>query len=498
MSDIKRLAGQTAIYGIPTIVGRFLNYFLVPLYTYNIATQDYGVVSELYAYVSFLMIILTYGMETAFFRFSQDNDKSVVYNTALLSLFTSSSLFLIITFICLNPICSALEYSDHKTYIVLFLLILALDSLRAIPYALLRRENKPKRFAFVKSIDIFSNIFLNLFFIALCPTLYKSGNILITPWFNPNDLVLYIFVSNLMASSISFLLLMPEYMQFKTKFDFKLLKKMLSYGFPVMIGGLAGMVNETFDRIALKHLVSIPETLTTAKEISAYKMSQIGIYGACYKLSIVISLFIQAFKFAAEPFFFSKMKLKDAKQSYSNIMTAFVLFLCLIFLVVMGYIDIFKYFMGKAYRVGIIVVPILLMANIFLGIYYNLSIWYKVTDKTRWGAYISLIGAGLTLIGNYLLVPLIGYVGAAITTLVCYFTIAVLCYLIGQHFYPVNYKIKKIIFYLAFALVTYGLMYLISQVIPNKYICLVINTIFIGLYIFIAYKKDIRKMIKER
>src|SRR5574344_74054 len=295
----------------------------------------------------------------------------------------------------------------------------------------------------------------------LCPIIYSYKPGLISWFFNPGDLVLYIFVSNCFASLISFILLAPQYRQFQRRFDFHLLKHMLAYGLPVMIGGLAGMVNETFDRIALKHLVSVPETMKTAAQISAYKMSQIGIYGACYKLSMVISLFIQAFKFAAEPFFFSKIRLKDAKQSYSSIMTAFVLFLCLIFLVVMGYIDIFKYFMGRAYIVGIIVVPILRMANIFLGIYYNLSIWYKVTDKTKWGAYISLIGAGLTLIGNYILVPLIGYVGAAITTLVCYFTIAVLCYLIGQHFYPVNYKIKKILFYLAFALVTYGLMYLI-------------------------------------
>ncbi|MDY6381869.1 MAG: oligosaccharide flippase family protein, partial [Bacteroidales bacterium] len=383
MSDIKRLASQTAVYGIPTIVGRFLNYFLVPLYTYNIATQDYGVVSELYAYVAFLMIILTYGMETAFFRFSQDYDKSKVYNTALFSLMVSTTLFLLITFLSLSPICSAMQYSNHKTYIALFLIILALDALRAIPYALLRRENMAKRFAFIKTVDIFSNILFNLFFIALCPILYDKGFYIITSWFNPNDLVLYIFISNCLASFISFILLIPQFSQFRFNIDFKVLKRMLVYGFPVMIGGLAGMVNETFDRIALKHLVTIPDNITDTAKIAEYKMSQIGIYGACYKLSIVISLFIQAFKFAAEPFFFSKMKQQDAKKSYSEVMTAFVIFLCFIFLIVMGYIDLFQYFMGKDYRIGIMVVPILLMANIFLGIYYNLSIWYKVSDKTK-------------------------------------------------------------------------------------------------------------------
>ncbi|MCF0210790.1 MAG: oligosaccharide flippase family protein [Bacteroidales bacterium] len=497
MSDIKKLAGQTAVYGIPTIVGRFLNYFLVPLYTYNIATQDYGMVSELYAYVAFLMILLTYGMETAFFRFSQDYDKNKVFNTAMLSLLSSTALFLLVTFLCLKPITSALEYQEHPSYIVLFLLILAIDALKAIPFALLRRENKPKRFALIKTTDIFSNIIFNIFFIAICPALYKNGNALVVSWFNANDLVFYIFLSNLLASGIAMLLLLPEYKTFRFDFDKKLFKKMLSYGFPVMIGGLAGMVNETFDRIALKHLVSVPEGITSAKEIADWKMSQIGIYGACYKLSIIISLFIQAFKFAAEPFFFSKMKKADAKQSYSSVMTAFVLFLSLIFLVVMGYIDLFQYFMGKDYRVGIMVVPILLMANIFLGIYYNLSIWYKVTDKTKWGAIIALIGAAITLVGNAILVPQMNYMGAAITTLICYIAIAVICYLVGQKYYPVAYNVKRCMFYILFAL---GL-YFVGNIARNNLSLvptLAINSVLIVIFLCVAYKLDIKRMIKER
>lgn len=498
MSDIKRLASQTAVYGIPTIVGRFLNYFLVPLYTYNIATQDYGVVSELYAYVAFLMIILTYGMETAFFRFSQDYDKSKVYNTALFSLMISTTLFLIITFLSLSPICSVMQYTNHQLYIALFLIILALDALRAIPYALLRRENMAKRFALIKTIDIFSNILFNLFFIALCPILYNKGLYIVTSWFNPNDLVLYIFISNCLASFISFILLIPQFSQFRFNIDFKVLKRMLVYGFPVMIGGLAGMVNETFDRIALKHLVSIPDNITDASQIAEYKMSQIGIYGACYKLSIVISLFIQAFKFAAEPFFFSKMKQQDAKKSYSEVMTAFVIFLCFIFLIVMGYIDLFQYFMGKDYRIGIGVVPILLMANIFLGIYYNLSIWYKVSDKTKYGAYIALIGAVITLIGNYLLVPILGYKGAAWTTLICYFSISLLCYLIGQKFYPVAYKVKRIVFYILFSLGLYVVMYYLQNNIQSMILRLSVNTALIIVYIILCYVLDFKKIIKQR
>lgn len=489
MSDIKKLAGQTAVYGIPTIVGRFLNYFLVPLYTYNIAASQYGMVSELYAYVAFLMIILTYGMETAFFRYSQEYDRNKVYNTAMLSLLSSTALFLLITFLCLRPITSALEYQNHPSYIVLFLLILAVDALKAIPYALLRLENKPKRFALVKSTDIFANIIFNLFFIAFCPTQSFA-------WFDKNDLVFYIFLSNLLACLIAMLMLLPEYKRFRFDVDFSLLRKMLSYGFPVMIGGLAGMVNETFDRIALKHLVNTPQDIANnPSQIASWKMAQIGIYGACYKLSIVISLFIQAFKFAAEPFFFSKMKKKDAKQSYSSVMTAFVMFLSLIFLVVMGYIDIFKYFIGTEYRVGLTVVPILLMANIFLGIYYNLSIWYKVTDKTRWGAIISIIGALVTIIGNYLLVPYMSYMGAALTTLICYVSIAVICYAVGQKHYPVRYDVKRCLFYIVLAVCLYFVSAFVRDLNLGLPLTLLASTILIVIYILVALR-DIKKLLR--
>ena len=284
MGDLKKLAGQTAIYGIPTIVGRFLNYLLVPVYTYSLTADRYGVVSELYAYVSFLMIMLTYGMETAYFRFSQEaKDKKTVFNTSMLSLFTTTMLFLLLTMCNLGSLSNAMGYSAHKEYIALFLIIVSLDALRAIPYAKLRRENKAARFALIKSVDIFSNILFNLFFFFVL---------------KPKDLVLCIFLSNMFASLIAMLMLLPEYLQFRFKFDFRLLKQMLLYGLPVMVGGLARMVNETFDRIALKHLVECPVSVS---DCESYVMSNIGIYGACYKLSIVMSLFIQAFKFAAEP-----------------------------------------------------------------------------------------------------------------------------------------------------------------------------------------------------
>ena len=476
MGDLKKLAGQTAIYGIPTIVGRFLNYLLVPVYTYSLTADRYGVVSELYAYVSFLMIMLTYGMETAYFRFSQEaKDKKTVFNTSMLSLFTTTMLFLLLTMCNLGSLSDAMGYSAHKEYIALFLIIVSLDALRAIPYAKLRRENKAARFALIKSVDIFSNILFNLFFFFVL---------------KPKDLVLCIFLSNMFASLIAMLMLLPEYLQFRFKFDFRLLKQMLLYGLPVMVGGLAGMVNETFDRIALKHLVECPVSVS---DCESYVMSNIGIYGACYKLSIVMSLFIQAFKFAAEPYFFSKMKNADAKQTYADVMSVYTLFLLTIFIGVMAYLDILQYFVGSEFRSGLKVVPVLLLANLCLGIYYNLSVWYKVSDKTIYGAYISGIGAVITLILNYLLVPHMGYMGAAWTTLICYFAIMVICWAFGQKFYPVKYPIKRLSLYTLLALVLVGAI--ICNPVANIVLKLLINTALLLVFVAVAYRFDVRKRL---
>lgn len=479
MSDIKKLVGQTAVYGIPTIIGRFLNYLLVPVYTYALAPESYGIVSELYAYVSFLMILLTYGMETAFFRFSQEkNSENKVYNTAMLSLFCTTGIFLVVTLFNLDGISTLMSYSSHKNYIVYFLIIVSLDALRAIPYAKLRQENKAARFAFIKSMDIFSNIGFNLLFFFVI---------------KPKDLVMCIFLSNMFASAISALLLLPQYFQFRFDFDFKLLKRMLLYGLPVMIGGFAGMVNETFDRIALRHLSSCPQETA---DCNNWIMGQIGIYGACYKLSIIMSLFIQAFKFAAEPFFFSKMNRSDAKQTYATVLNVYTLFLLTVFLGVVAYMDILQYFVGGQYRIGLNIVPILLMANLCLGVYYNLSIWYKVSDKTIYGAYISIIGAIITLLMNCLLVPKFGYIGAAWTTLLCYVSIMLLCYFIGQKYYPVNYPIKRLMLYTFFALLLFGLMQLIGANIGIT-MRLIVNTLLLLIFIITAYHFDIRKLLKS-
>lgn len=495
MSQLTKLAKQTAIYGIPTIVSRFLNYFLTPLYAYNLATYDYGVISELYSYIALLMVVLTYGMETSFFRYSQHEKHSgSAYGTAFGSLIISTLFFLILALGLTSPVASGLGYIGRERYLRLAILILGLDALRAIPFAYLRGQQKAMRFALIKTIDIMTNISFNLFFILLCPFIlqHTSNTSLwhkaVSCFFNPDDLLFYIFLSNLLASMISLLLLMPEFRRFRWRMDKKQWSTMFKYGFPIMIGGLAGMINETFDRVVLKYLITIPKELISSPELAKqYAMSQLGIYGACYKAAMLISLFIQAYRFAAEPFFFSKMRDKDAKQTYADAMKYMVIFLSIVFLGIMLYIDLIAFMVDKPYREGMRIVPVLLLANIFLGTYYNISIWYKVTDKTHFGAYISLIGAVITLVLNIILVPLMGYMGAAWATFFCYLVIMILAYFFGQKYYPVPYPVLRTAGYVLAAVILWLLSTLLS---PNNVVQrYIVKTLFflsfvVGIYFF--------------
>ncbi len=489
MNTIKKLAGQTAIYGLSSIVGRFLNYLLVPLYTYNLPTGQYGIVTELYAYVSFLIIILTYGMETGFFRFLEtENNLNKVYSTTLTSLFSTSSFFIIILLFTYKNIATEIGYGSHPEYILWFAFIIATDAFTSIPFAKLRRENKAKKFAIIKLINIFINVGLNLFFIKLCPYLVEHNPHSWVTTFGFGDIsIKYIFISNLAASLITLLLLLPDIVTVKIEFDSALLKKILIYSLPLLVAGLAGMVNETLDRILLKSLLPIDSNI----------MQQIGIYGANYKIAILMTLFIQMFRYAAEPFFFSKAKEKDAKQTYSKVMTYFVIFGLLIFLFVMLYIDVIKYFIGEDYRVGLKIVPIILLANLFLGIIYNLSIWYKLTNKTKSGAYIALFGAAITIILNIILIPRIGYMGSAWATFYCYLLMMLLSYYLGQKAYKVDYNLKNIGLYFIVALAIFFFVQYVKIEIPTyKYI---VNTILIiGFIILTVTKEKLYLFLKKR
>jgi O-antigen/teichoic acid export membrane protein len=487
MSSIKNLAKHTAIYGIPSIVGRILNYFLVPLYTHFFLTHEYGVVTLLYSYASFLAVLLTYGMETGFFRFSQDKDKyDVVYNTSLISISVTTLLFLIIIFLFYDKIAIEINLTKNNEYIIYFALICGFDALTAIPFANLRRLNRPIKFMVFKSINIGLQIFFNLFFLLLCPYLLeKFPGLFLLKFYNHEFALGYIFISNLIASSITLLLFIPDYFKIKWKIDYSTLKMLIIYSMPLLIVGLAGMVNETGDRIMLNKLLKIPAGIN---DIYKYTMSQVGIYGANYKLAILMTLFVQAFRYASEPVYFAQISNPDGKNFISKAMTYFIIFGLTIFLGVMLFIDVVKYFINYKYWDGLNVVPVLLLANLFLGISINLSIWYKLLNKTSYGAYIALIGAIITIIFNILLVPIFGYTGAAWATFICYGSMMVISYLLGQKFYKINYEVKKLGIYLLLTLILYSISYYIKDY--NSYLKYLFNTFLFFLFCFIIVIRE--------
>ncbi|MFI5220190.1 MAG: oligosaccharide flippase family protein [Bacteroidia bacterium] len=449
MGSIKKLAGQTAIYGLSSIIGRLLNYLLVPFYTRIFSTQEYGVVSELFAYVSFIMILFTYGLETSFFHFSEKEDtRDKVYSTGIISLFGSSFFFSGLMILFSSSIAGWIQFPKHPEYITWFACILFLDTLCALPFARLRQQNRAKRFASIKIFNIGINIFFNIFFLVICPALVKDKGAIgdfIDVVYSDRIGIGYVFISNLIASFITLLLLIPQFRKINFEFDKSLWKEMLLYGSPLLIAGFAGMVNETFDRAVYKYLA--PD--------KSKALTELGIYSACYKLSIIMTLFVQTFRYAAEPFFFSQHKKENSSEVYALVMKYFVITCSFIFVAVMLYIDVFKLFIGEDFRKGLAVVPILLMANLFLGIFYNLSMWYKLTGQTRFGAYFSIFGAVLTIVLLWLLIPQMGYVGAAWATLIVYAAMMIVSYITGQKNYPIPYDLPRILTYVILALIIY-------------------------------------------
>ncbi len=463
-SPLKRLAGQTAIYGLSSILGRFLNYLLTPLYTSEsvFSPDQFGIITEMYAYVAFLVVLLTYGMETAFFRYfsaQKENGDTKVFSTALISLLMTSFAFIAIVSVFAQPIAETLGYPNDKEYISWFGIIVGLDALVAVPLAKLRAENKALRFALINFVFIGLNIGLNLFFLAYCLPKYKAGdiNLLVETFYDPETGVGYVFIANLIASAGRFLMMMPEFLRTRFQFDRQLWRQMVTYGLPLLVAGLAGIVNETLDRAILKWTL-------WEDHGELYTMTQLGIYGACYKLSIIITLGLQAYRYAAEPFFFDQQKQTDAKLTYARMLHLFFAFVMLMFLVVTLYLDLFKYFIpNDAYWVGLDIVPVLLLANVFLGVYYNLSVWYKLTDNTKYGSYIATGGAIMTIALNLALVPVLGFRGSAWATLACYFSMAAASYLLGRKFYPVPYDLKRIGGYFFLAL----LMFFANSQLPE-------------------------------
>lgn len=448
--QLKKLASQTALYGLSSILGKVLNFLLVPLHTMVLSQSAYGINTDFYVLIAFLIVVLTYGMETAFFRFSEKHpqNKEAVYSTALISIIASTVLFIGLSAVLLNPITHALKYDSNPSYVFLLLMILAIDALAAIPFARLRAQNRAARFVAIKLTLIGTNIFFNVLFFA--PALINQALPfdLLPYWFGANLGVGYIFLANLMASSIMLIMLLPEMYKTKPVFSKTLWRAMLVFGVPLMISGLAGVANEMLDRQLLKYL--LPENTWQA---------QVGIYGAVYKLSIFLVLFNQAFRYAAEPFFFSTERQTQAKETFATVMTYFVMVMATGYVFVMAYLDLIKYFIDQKFWEGLHIVPILLVANVFLGINTNLSFWYKLSDKTNWAIVITGFGLLLTVGFNIWLIPKMGYVGAAWATLISYAGMMVLSFFMGQRFYPIPYKTGKILLVLILAFTLGGFAY---------------------------------------
>lgn len=482
---MKRLAGDTAIYGVSSIVGKFLNWMLVPMYTRILATEgDFGIVTNMYAWSALLLVILTYGMETGFFRFINKKELTApmqVYTTTLFSIAFTSVMFVILVFSAIHPISSSLGYASNPEFIKMMAGIIAIDAFCCIPFAFLRYQSKAIRFASIKLLNIFLNIVLVLFFLIACPWLYEHVPFVVD-WFYVQDYqVGYIFLANVITSLVTLILLIPDmFPGFREKVSLSLLKQMLAYSFPILILGIAGIFNQTADKILFPFLFADKELAN----------SQLGIYGASFKIAVVLVMFTQAFRYAYEPYIFAKNKDNDSKKSYSEAMKYFIIFSLLIFLGVMFYLnDILKYFVPPEYYPGLRVVPIVMLGELFFGIYFNLSFWYKLIDQTRWGAYFSTIGCTMTILIIVLFAPEYGYMACAWASFASNLLMMLLSYLIGQKKFPIQYDMRSALFYFVLATVFYiaGMQpHIESEVLRLGY-----RTALLFLFLAVVVKKDL-------
>lgn len=445
-NPIKQLFGQTAVYGLGIVLPRLLNYLLLtPFYTRVFEKATYGVITELYAYVVFLLVILTYGMETGFFRYAGNSErKERVYTTVLVSLFATSALFISLVLLFSNSLSSWMGYASNPEYIRYLAVIVGVDAFTSIPFARIRLYNRAGKYAAIRIIEVSVNIGLNLFFLYYCPRHPDSD--LVAMVYKEEIGVGYVLISNMVASLGKLVLLTGEILAaFRSRFERKMMAVILRYSYPLLVAGMAGTVNEALDRILLKHLIP-PEQLP---------MEQLGVYGANYKMAVLMTLFVQMFKYAAEPFFFSRSSDKNAKELYADVMNFFVVAGLLIFLMVNLYLEYFILFIGAGFREGAHIVPVILMANLIMGIFFNLSIWYKLTNKTMIGAVLVLVGAGVTVVVNVLFIPRYGYVASAWAHLLCYSLMVLLSFLWSRKHYAIPYKTGRILAYMVMALVIY-------------------------------------------
>lgn len=474
MSVLKKFFKDTIIYGLATVLPRLMNFVLVPLHTDTLETNSYSDNTTFYVYAAFFNVLLTYGMETAFFRFfSKTEEKDKVFSTTFISLITTTLLFLLVVILFNTQISNWMGI--NQTYFNLLIGLLVLDTLVVAPFAYLRATGRPIKFAAIKIINIIVVVVLNFFFLWAIPK-FKIN----FPSYDSSDLVKYIFIANLVASIVTFLLLIPYFFKTKLQFSTTIFKQLLSYGWPIMVAGIAYVINENFDKWILPSLLG--------KDVN-------GAYSGCYKIAVFMTIFIQAFRLGAEPFFFNHAKEKNAQETYATIMKYFVIVGSLMLVFVVAYLDFFKLLIvrDETYWVAIDIVPIVLLANLCLGIYFNLAIWYKLTDKTRYGMYLSIVGAVVTIVFNLIMIEKLGFIAAAWATLAAYGIMMLLSYLLGQKYYPVPYNLKKIMGYLVLAIL-FSIAALKTN--ANYYI----NTGLVLLFLMVAIlleKNELKQLIKK-
>lgn len=467
------------IYGFGTIVPRFLNYGILTFYYTRIfPKEEYGIITELYAWMVLLLVVLTYGMETGFFRFAQDKkDYEKVYSTALFSLLITSTIFLILVNIFINPVSVALKYANNPDYIRMFAAIIAIDAFSAIPFARLRNDNKPLIFSIIKVLNVVVTILAVIILLVIGPKFYINGPAWFRNIYNPEYGVGYVLVANLVGSAFTLLMLLPYIIRIKPIFDIALWQKMLTYSFPLLIAGLSGSINDAVDKILLRRIIGNESGL----EI-------VGEYGAGYKIAVLMALYIQMFRFAAEPFFFERAKFEKAKETYSYVMKYFIITMLLVFLGINLYISGIQYIIGKSFREAIVIVPVVSMGYLLYGVYINHSIWYKLNDLTRYGIYITLIGTLITILINVLLIPVYGYMASAWAHVASYGVMIIMSFIFARKHFKINYNMKGLIpyFIVAIGMVVFSRVYKYGSLMTE----LMINTFFILIFIIFTQLKD--------
>ena len=472
MASIKGLVKDTAVYGMSSIIGRFLNYLMVPLYTYTLKScSDYGIYNDIYAQTALLLVILTFGMETTFFRFmnKEEGDKMRVYSTALMMVGGVCLTFVVLVLAFINPIATLLDYPNHKWYVGMMFVTVAQDAFQAIPFAYLRYKHRPYKFAGLKLLFIFLSVSLNLGAYWLMPKIDPSWEIHIG----------YAFAINLFCTTIISLCLISELVGFKWTFDGQKCKEMLRYSWPLLVLGIAGILNQVAGQIMLPRILDPEEG-----------RHQLGIYGACIKIAMIMALITQAFRFAYEPIVFGSAKDKNSKELYAQAMKYFIMFTLLAFLCVMAYMDVFQFIIEEKYREGLVIVPIVMGAEIMMGIHFNLSFWYKLIDKTIWGAIFSITGCAVLLLVNYLFIPRYGYIACAWAGFAGYGTVMLFSYFVGQQKNRIDYDLKRIFTYIGVTVVLFAAMLYVGSAVSSNILRMCINTILVLLFVALVIHLD--------